>query len=106
MQGLADVANMPYVNVYLDVEAAINAYKLVWSHPQKFDNIFIHLGDFHFIKENFGVIGKLVTGSGFEDVVFQAGVCSTGSLNGVLAGSHYNRAWTVHSAFTEALERL
>ena len=28
-----------------------------------------------------------------------------GSLNGILAGSHYNRAWTVHSAFTEALER-
>ena len=76
MQGLTDVANMPYVNVYLDVEAAINAYKLIWSHPQRFDNIFIHLGDFHFIKENFGVIGKLVTGSGFEDVVFQAGVCS------------------------------
>ena len=25
---------------------------------------------------------------------------------GVLAGSHYNRVWTVHNAFSEALERL
>jgi hypothetical protein len=44
------------------------------------------------MKENFGVIGKIVKGSGFEDVIFQAGVCSTRSLNGVLMGSHYNRA--------------
>ena len=99
MQGLADEENMPYVNVYLDVGAWMNSYKLVWNHFPK-------IGDFHFIKENFGVTGKLVTASGFEDAVFQAGGCSTGNLHGVLAGSHYIRAWTVHSAFTEALERL
>ena len=29
-----------------------------------------------------------------------------GSLNGVLAGSHYNRCWTVHAHLSEALERL
>lgn len=79
---------------------------MVWSHSQKLCNVFIHLGDLHFTKDNFGVIGKLVTGSRFEDVVFQAGVIFPGSLNGVLAGSHYSRAWTVHSAFTKALERL
>ena len=106
MQQLADEANMPYVNVTLDVGAAMNAFKVVWNYPKKFGNVIIHLGDFHFIKENFGIIGKLVTGSGFEDVVFQAGVCSSGSLKGVLAGSHYNRAWIVHAAFSEALERL
>ena len=33
-------------------------------------------------------------------------MCSSGSLQGVLAGSHYNRAWVVHTAFSEALERL
>ena len=51
------------------------------------------------------VIGKLVQCSGFEDVVFQAGLCTSGSLNGVLSGSHYNRGWTIHNAFSEALER-
>ena len=106
MQKLADEENMPYVNVTLDVGAAVNAYKVIWNYPEKFKNVIIHLGDFHFIKENFGIIGKLVTGSGFEDVIFHAGVCSSGSLKGVLAGSHYNRAWVVHTAFSEALERL
>ena len=43
-----------------------------------------------------------MAGSGFEDGIFQAEVCSSGSLNGVLSGSHRK----VHSAFAEALERL
>ena len=81
---------MPYVNVYLDVGAVMKACKLVWTHPQKFLYVFIQIGDFHFIKENFGFINKLVIGSRFEDAVFQAGVCSTGGLNGVLSGSHYS----------------
>ena len=52
------------------------------------------------------VIGLLVAGSCFEDVVFQTGLCISGSLKGVLVGSHYNRALTVHNAYLEALERL
>ena len=32
----------------------------------------------------------MVTESGFQDIVFQAGICSSGSLLGVLSGSHYN----------------
>ena len=43
------------------------------------------------MKENFKVLGHLVRSSGFEDVIFQSG-----SLEGVLGGSHYNRAWRVH----------
>ena len=38
--------------------------------------------------------------------VFLSGVCISGSLQGVLSGSHYNRGWTVHNAVSEALERL
>ena len=53
----------------------------------------------------FQVIGTFISNSGFEDVVFQSGICTSGSLNGVLTGSHYNRAWTVHSIVSEALER-
>ena len=66
---------MPYVNVTLDFFAAMNAFKLIWNYQSRFRNVVIHLGDFHFIKENFGVIGKIVKSSGFEDVIFQANVC-------------------------------
>ena len=54
----------------------------------------------------FQVLGTLVRDSGFEDVIFSSNICSSGSLQGVLAGSHYNRAWFVHEIFAEALERL
>ena len=106
LQFLASEVNMPYVKVTLDVGAAMDAERVLWNYPSKFKNVIIHLGDFHFMGESFGVIGKIVKGFGFEDIIYQAGACSTGSLNGVLMGYYYNRAWTVHSAFSEALQRL
>ena len=106
MQKLCFEVNMPYVNVTLDCGAAINAYKLIWNYPTVFDNIIIHLGDFHFMKEIFTVLGRLVKGSGFEDIVFLSNLSSSGSLNGIINGSHYNRCWNVHEHLSEALERL
>ena len=40
---------------YLDVGAAINAYKTIWNYSVEYANVIIHLGSFHFIKENFQV---------------------------------------------------
>lgn len=48
----------------------------------------------------------LVGSSGFEDVVFQANICSSGSLNGVMLAFQYNRCWFVHSNYAETMERL
>ena len=31
---------------------------------------------------------------------------TSGSLNSILSGSHYNRCWNIHAHFSEALERL
>ena len=94
-----------YVNITLDVGAAINAYKVLWNFTSKFKNIVIHLGDFHCVKEAFAAFGKLITGSGLriEDIIYQSGICSVGSLNGAFAGSHYNQCWTGHAHLSEAL---
>ena len=54
----------------------------------------------------FKLIGSLVSGSGFKNVVYQAEVCSSGSLQGVLVGTYHNRAWVVHTVLSEALERM
>ena len=56
LQGPASSVNMSYVNVTLDVGAAISAYKTIWSMPDQYSNVIIHLGAFHFLKENFQVI--------------------------------------------------
>ena len=39
-------------------------------------------------------------------MVFQASVCSGGSINGIMTGSHYSRAWFTHNIMSEALEKL
>ena len=52
---------MPFVNITLDVGAAMNTYKLVWRNTDRVKNVVIHLGDFHFIKEKLQVSSHLVS---------------------------------------------
>ena len=59
-----------------------------------------------FIHSFIQVIGNIVAGSGIEDIVFQSDLSSSGSLNGILCGSHYNRSWIIHNTVSEALERM
>ena len=58
LQGLPADANIPFIDITLDAGAAINAYKVIWNYLGQFVNVLLHLGDFHFMKENFKV-GKL-----------------------------------------------
>ena len=97
---------MKYTHITLDVGAAIKAYHVIWNNPNSWSDIIIHLGDFQAMNAYFGAIGTFVSGSGFEDILFQAGLCSAGSLNGVLSGKHYNRCWPLHVSSSEALIRL
>ena len=55
LQTLASEVGMPYVNTMLDVGATINAHKYLWNSYDIFDIVVIHLGDFHFMKENFEI---------------------------------------------------
>ena len=55
---------------------------------------------------SFGAIGVFVAGSGFEDSLFQAGLCSSGSSKGLVSGKHCNPCWLLHEVFSEALESL
>ena len=55
---------------------------------------------------SFGALGKHIKGSCFEEIVIEAGVCASGSLQKVMSGKHYNRALRAHKLVLEALERL
>ena len=57
-------------------------------------------------KNFFFVIGKIIQGSGFEEIVYESGICTSGGLKGVLNGKHYNRSFLIHECFAEAIERL
>ena len=54
-QNLTESMHMEYTNITLDIGAAINAYKFLWGNLEQFSNVVIHIGDFHYLKENFKV---------------------------------------------------
>lgn len=105
-QNLAKASNMIYTHITVDAGAAAKFYHILWNNPKEFDKVLIHLGDFHGMMEFFSVIGKIVQDGGFEEVVYQAGLCTSGGIKGVLSGKHYNRSWRIHECFAEAIERL
>lgn len=74
--------------------------------PTPLHDVIIHLGVFHIISAYLKAVGKVLSGSGFEEIVVDSKVCATGSIDGVLRGKLYNRSIRVHKTVLEALERL
>ena len=50
LQSLAASVNMPYADIALEVGAGLNAFKFLWYGLEKYQNVVIHLGDFHFMS--------------------------------------------------------
>ena len=98
--------NQKYTFVTMDLAAAKIAFDIKWSSPQRFQNVFIHLGPFHIMCSYMGCVGKMMIGSGWEELILDADICSSGSLSKVISGKHYNRALRVHVTMLDALERL
>jgi hypothetical protein len=86
--------------------AAKIALDIIWSSGDRFSNVIVNLGPFHTECSLLGALGKMMSGSGFEDVIIQENVCARGSLNQVMSGKHFNRALTVHELMLSALEQL
>ena len=95
-----------YTIVTFDLGVAQKAFNIVWQNHVKFGKVIVRTGVFHTIWSLFGAIGKHIKGSGFEDIIIEAGVCASGSLQKVMSGKHYHRALRVHKLMLEALERL
>ena len=95
-----------YTFVTFDLAAAKIAHNVIWNHPDRYQHVVIHLGAFHTICSFLGALGRMVVGSGFEDVVIESGVCSSGSIDQVLSGRHYNHAVRVHQLMMIAVDQL
>ena len=55
--------------VTFDLAVAKKAFDIVWNQPEIYKNVIIHLGAFHTTMSYLSVIGKLMKGSGFEEIV-------------------------------------
>ena len=90
-------------HITVDVGAAEKYYKVIWNNPDEFEDVIIHLGDFHAFMHFFSNCGKFVTNSEFEEIVYQARMCSVGRIKLVLS---YNMCWRIHEVVAEAVSRL
>ena len=59
LQSITGKLTKKYVKIALDVVAVINVFKEFWKYPETFSNVVLHIGDFHFLKENFKVSFKI-----------------------------------------------
>ncbi|KAK3771337.1 hypothetical protein RRG08_024293 [Elysia crispata] len=64
-----------------DLAVAKKAYALIWHDAERYKNVVIHSGVFHTVLSYLGALGKLMKGSGFEDIITEAGLCASGSLD-------------------------
>lgn len=104
-QATKDV-NQEVTIITFDLAVVMKAYSIIWQNPEEFQNILVRIGVFHTICSYLGVLGKMMSGSGFEDIIIEAGICASGSIDQVLRGKHYNRAMRVHKLMYEALEHI
>ena len=105
-QRCARECNQEYGVVSYDLNAAKPAMQIQASEKPKFHDVFIMPGTFHVEMALFKALGKLVEDSGGANMLTEADVLATGSLNGFLTGKHFNRCKRLHPILALAFEIL
>ncbi len=73
---------MTYTHISVDGGASQKFYHVIGNSPMEVGDVIIQMGAFHAMMECFGTIGKLGLRSGFEEVVYQAELCTSGGIKG------------------------
>ena len=60
----------------------------------------------HTVGTFLAVLGKRFADAGLRDILVEADIIASGSVDAALDGKHYNRAVRAHKVVTEALQRL
>ena len=85
---LSKISNMKYTHITFDVGASEKYFNVIWNNPDEFKDVILHLGDLHASMHFFPCIsncGKFVTKSGFEEIVYQARMCSVSRIKPLLS---------------------
>ena len=82
------------------------AWTTKFNNQAEYDKHIILIGTFHLVCACMKMIGKRVNGSGLSDILLEAELMSSCSLQGVLSGKHYDRALHCLKILVECLDRL
>ena len=89
-----------------DLAIYAKALEVMWRSHDDFSRVVVRLGEFHTACMFMAVIGKRFGDAGLNDILIEASLVGSGSVNGVINGKHYNRALRCHKVVLEALERI
>ena len=94
------------VDCVFDQAVYAKACEVIWASPLEFSDVLCRLGQFHSIPVFIKCIFKRYGDAGLNDIITESDIVAGGSLNGVMTGSHYNRAVRTLKIMYEAFSRL
>ena len=103
---IADKMELKEIVLVMDQAIYSNAQEICWMNTTFMERLVLRMGEFHTAMAYLSCIGRRFRDAGFQDVIIEAGVVATGSLEGVISGHHYNRSIRTHKLMCEALQRL
>lgn len=96
-----------YVLNTFDLGGCMKALPVIWKYPDRYTNHVVMPGPFHTAMNYIGMLtGNKCRGSGYSDILIEAGLVTTGCLKSVLKGKAYAKALFCLKTVTEAMERL
>lgn len=95
-QQLSEECDEDYMEVTYDLAIAKVAIQLQSTEKPKFDNLFIHLGTFHVMMAYFKAVGKFIDNCGLTNIMENADILASGSVNCFINGKHFNRCKRLH----------
>ena len=104
----AQECGQQYGLVTYDLDVAQRAVKIQVTESPKSDDVFVMFGAFRLQMCLFRAIGKIIKESGMTEMLVEAGVLASGSLNGFLEYKNFNQCKRLHPEFDnkEARDQL
>lgn len=90
-QQIAEECNEDYMEVTYDPAIAKVALQLQSTERLRFNNLFVHLGSFHIMMAYFKAVGKYIDNCGITNIMENAEILASGSVNSFITAKHFNR---------------
>ena len=95
-----------YTITTFDLGVCMKALPLIWDNPAEYKNHIVLIGAFHIIMNYLNMIGHKMAGSGYAELLIEAGLVTSGCVGKVLSGKRYSKALWSLKVVSESFERL
>ena len=78
-QQVSKEVNQEVTIITFALAVAMQWYSIAWQSQEEFRNVLVRIWVFHTICSHLEILGKMMTGLGFEDIVTETRICASGS---------------------------